>query len=147
MPVLQIGRAGRDGLPSKCKLMWSAQDWVKNNMIQVVLVMWLIKHRRPSARHCGRELPRVRVGGSSCNQARHCSGPGSQASTKQRVAFRRVDLGLKLSCGMALQQAGDKSTDLATPSEAACCPCAVWQHDNGLMALPALELCVGVIML
>ena len=38
MPVLQIGRAGRDGLPSKCKLMWSAQDWVKNNMIQVCLV-------------------------------------------------------------------------------------------------------------
>ena len=30
----QIGRAGRDGLPSQCVLLWSPGDWVLNDMIK-----------------------------------------------------------------------------------------------------------------
>ena len=61
VPVLQIGRAGRDGLPSKCKLMWSAQDWVKNNMIQVNPFHENATSQSPDAKHCCRELPTLRV--------------------------------------------------------------------------------------
>ena len=31
----QIGRAGRDGLPSKCLMLWSGQDWSKLDFIKV----------------------------------------------------------------------------------------------------------------
>ncbi|KAK9817749.1 hypothetical protein WJX72_001612 [[Myrmecia] bisecta] len=30
----QVGRAGRDGLPSRCTLVWSAGDWVKTEMFK-----------------------------------------------------------------------------------------------------------------
>jgi len=31
----QIGRAGRDGLPAKCLMLWSGQDWSKLDFIKV----------------------------------------------------------------------------------------------------------------
>ena len=33
--LAQIGRAGRDGLPAKCLMLWSGQDWSKLDFIKV----------------------------------------------------------------------------------------------------------------
>lgn len=42
----QVGRAGRDGLQSRCILLWSPGDWVKNDMIKVIKGMPLSRFFR-----------------------------------------------------------------------------------------------------
>ena len=142
--VLQIGRAGRDGLPSKCKLMWRAQDWLKNNMIQVTVDDELVRAQAAKCKAVWQGAAKIVVWGSSCNLAQHCSGPGSQAAIKQSIALGKFwTWGSSCNVTKCCSRGAAKSSDLAMPLEAGHCTCAVLQHANGLTTLPALDLCVS----
>ena len=52
----QIGRAGRDGLASRCILLWSLGDWQKNDMIKVHKSTHIRRRTLLPAGYCVQEM-------------------------------------------------------------------------------------------